>query len=234
MCFIPSHTNLKFDTKMKAVRMQDQSQTQPDANEIGDMARRANQVVKLLEVLRGMDANTTSPTGDLTTPTTGPGVNGVSTPTTTTDDRPPKRPWEDIDGSSDVKTPPSPPSTTAEQDMDIIRSKRAQTAASYIRPNGALVPAPKSKYRKRVVSTFFHVFVNYLFFYSCFTFLLLFLFYFLKLTHMARRTTASQYQINALHVVLPIRQSGGADQKAREPFVMRVDCVSLTLNLHDR
>ncbi|PPQ90808.1 hypothetical protein CVT25_012128 [Psilocybe cyanescens] len=86
------------------------------------------------------------------------------------DPRPPKRPWEDISQDDAVTndqnsfpefhlTPPSlkqqyasggdsKPQTTAEQDMELIRTKRATTTAGANGPPGQ----PKSKYRKRSVS----------------------------------------------------------------------------------
>ena len=92
------------------------------------------------------------------------------------DHRPPKRPWEDLsqDGnvivaevvasevfptysftwscvpelpSQQYPTPAEKPQSTAEQDMEIIRSKRATSAAGGTGAAGQ----PKSKYRKRSV-----------------------------------------------------------------------------------
>ncbi|KAJ8072895.1 hypothetical protein AAF712_005069 [Marasmius tenuissimus] len=119
----------------------------PAPHEIIDMAARANQVVQLLEELRrpneseGQRAMKNDPMGS------------------PEDHRPPKRPWEDMaeegqdsPDESNVKyqqepypNPPAPQQSTAEQDMELIRTKRATTTAGAAASTGQ----PKSKYRKR-------------------------------------------------------------------------------------
>ncbi|KAJ6507975.1 hypothetical protein C8R47DRAFT_1100181 [Mycena vitilis] len=209
---------------------------QPPEGEVAEMARRANEVVRLLEELRRLNAS--SSTGSAPAPASfstnshpmpypassygagavnglglglglgrttaiepmevdsvgvGPGPDGV---------RAPKRPWEEMNGGgddgeevdgdevdeledpeqpqpyptpTDIKpSPPNslrgpsalpapnssnstgsgsgssgggPPQTTAEQDMELIRTKRASTTAGGA--GGVSAGQPKSKYRKR-------------------------------------------------------------------------------------
>ncbi|KAJ7126841.1 hypothetical protein C8R44DRAFT_851315 [Mycena epipterygia] len=157
---------------------------QPPPDEVAEMARRANEVVRLLEELRRMNAEETRP--PLHTPTSsvllsngapgdprrlsGSAIENVPTEMEV-DQRPPKRPWEDMEMEEEMEaevdeleepdqaqpyptptdTKPSPPAqTTAEQDMELIRTKRASTT-------GVGVPGvagqPKSKYRKRSRAT---------------------------------------------------------------------------------
>jgi hypothetical protein len=117
------------------------------------MARKAAEVVHLLEQLKRMVAAETeaSKENDRNASALAAGSSSASV----TDDpyRPPKRPWEEMEpggSSSDPLTTKEGQGraghapTTAEQDMEIIRSKRASTAAA--------AGQPKSKYRKRSVS----------------------------------------------------------------------------------
>ncbi|KAF9068974.1 hypothetical protein BDP27DRAFT_1402890 [Rhodocollybia butyracea] len=122
---------------------------QPSQAEVADMARRANEVVRLLEVLRRME-----PEGDRHKIESTTSSALTSTPD---DHRPPKRPWEDMaqDGQAsgddtggmfpEPSSASAPGQTTAEQDMELIRSKRATTTAAAATSTGQ----PKSKYRKR-------------------------------------------------------------------------------------
>ncbi|KAJ3785384.1 hypothetical protein GGU10DRAFT_434588 [Lentinula aff. detonsa] len=126
---------------------------QPSQTEVAEMARRANDVVHLLEVLRQIDGSEESSKDDDMT---------SAIPTSPDDHRPPKRPWEDMaqdgqvsgeDTSAMLQEPPSASiasgQTTAEQDMELIRSKRATTTAGSTTSSGQL----KSKYRKRSRAT---------------------------------------------------------------------------------
>ncbi|EIN10029.1 hypothetical protein PUNSTDRAFT_113301 [Punctularia strigosozonata HHB-11173 SS5] len=118
------------------------------------MSRKAAEVVRLLETLKRMvDAETEAAKENTRAPAVGGSGGAGEDPY-----RPPKRPWEEVDspgetvgqregmGPGQREGAGSRPgtgqgATTAEQDMEIIRSKRASTAAS----SGQ----PKSKYRKR-------------------------------------------------------------------------------------
>lgn len=107
------------------------------AQELAEMKRRAAEVVRLLEEYRRLSPE-------------------LDTKPSISHDRPPKRPWEDVDqGASPVDRNIKSEQTTAEQDMEIIRTKRATSTAA-----GASSGAgqTKSKYRKRSVSVFFSVF----------------------------------------------------------------------------
>ncbi|CAL1717079.1 unnamed protein product [Somion occarium] len=118
---------------------------QPSPSELHEMAQRASTVVRLLEDLRRLDLPADQP------PKEESSHNGISD-----EHRPPKRPWEDM-SRDDEATPPvsnyrpdhvdEKAQSTAEADMEIIRSKRATSSA-------ANVPGqPKSKYRKRSRAT---------------------------------------------------------------------------------
>ncbi|KAJ6623959.1 hypothetical protein B0H10DRAFT_1943466 [Mycena sp. CBHHK59/15] len=122
--------------------------------EVAEMARRANEVVRLLEELRRMGG---VPAGEAQPMQVDADVDA--------DQRAPKRPWEEVEMDDEVDeledpqppyptptdTKPSPPpQTTAEQDMELIRTKRATTAAG---GSGAGTGQPKSKYRKRSRAT---------------------------------------------------------------------------------
>ena len=101
------------------------------AQELAEMKRRAAEVVRLLEEYRRLSPE-------------------LDTKPSISHDRPPKRPWEDVDqGASPVDRNIKSEQTTAEQDMEIIRTKRATSTAA-----GASSGAgqTKSKYRKRSVS----------------------------------------------------------------------------------
>ncbi|KAF5391558.1 hypothetical protein D9757_002511 [Collybiopsis confluens] len=126
---------------------------QPSLTEVTEMARRANDVVRLLDVLRRMD---NPDAGGRIKEDNAPGP----MPITPDDHRAPKRPWEDMgeddqlsgDDSGMFQDTPgtgAPEQTTAEQDMELIRSKRATTTAGA----AAAAGQPKSKYRKRSRAT---------------------------------------------------------------------------------
>ncbi|KAF9522317.1 hypothetical protein CPB83DRAFT_899754 [Crepidotus variabilis] len=125
---------------------------QPPVAELEEMSRRALTVVRLLQEFRQI----TLP-GDVPVPQ----AQTVSSQNTPEESRPPKRPWEDVsqeEGASGPdpsgfqdQFPANPPptsegkQTTAEQDMELIRTKRATSTAV---ANGS-AGQPKSKYRKR-------------------------------------------------------------------------------------
>ncbi|KAK7463377.1 hypothetical protein VKT23_006732 [Stygiomarasmius scandens] len=140
---------------------------QPSVTEIADMANKANEVVKLLEELRRLSMAEPERIKVDT-----PAVAAAVVASSPDDHRPPKRPWEDMsqDGQASTAQPesggmfsepfsasaqpadPPPPAsaqTTAEQDMELIRTKRATTAAGAAASAGQ----PKSKYRKRSRAT---------------------------------------------------------------------------------
>ncbi|KAJ3474715.1 hypothetical protein NLI96_g12301 [Meripilus lineatus] len=118
---------------------------QPSPSEIHEMTQRASTVVRLLEELKRLSIPDQVPK-EL------PASNGASD-----EHRPPKRPWEDSSrdeagggssgGHRQEYSDEQKAQTTAEQDMEIIRSKRATSAA------GNAPGQPKSKYRKRSRAT---------------------------------------------------------------------------------
>ncbi|OBZ66141.1 hypothetical protein A0H81_13713 [Grifola frondosa] len=112
-----------------------QPQMQPSPPELEEMTYHAATVVRLLEDLRRMNASDDAPAKD-----------GLGMPLNGADDhsRPPKRPWEDLSREENGANPyPDPggqygppddkPQSTAEQDMEIIRSKRATSAGVMLR-----------------------------------------------------------------------------------------------------
>ncbi|KAF5340873.1 hypothetical protein D9758_012151 [Tetrapyrgos nigripes] len=144
---------------------------QPSSTEIAEMANKANEVVRLLEELRRMnmpEAERVKQPEVSAVP-----VAAATTPPSPDDHRPPKRPWEDMsqDGQAPTQTessvvfaepytapapaptpaaePAPTPQSTAEQDMELIRTKRATTAAGA----AAAAGQPKTKYRKRSRAT---------------------------------------------------------------------------------
>ena len=112
------------------------------SQELTEMKQRAAQVVRLLEEYRRL-----SPELDIK----------PSLP----HERPPKRPWEDVDQEDHTGRGTSPitktEQTTAEQDMEIIRTKRATSTAAGV---SAGTGQPKSKYRKRSVSSSVFMFIS--------------------------------------------------------------------------
>ncbi|KAF8905062.1 hypothetical protein CPB84DRAFT_636067 [Gymnopilus junonius] len=127
---------------------------QPSQAELEDMSKRAQHVVRLLEDLRRIN-NAPEPEPSRVPPS-------ESMQESPDDPRPPKRPWEDISQDEapqseqnsfseqyPTTTTDSKPQSTAEQDMELIRTKRATTTASANGPPGQ----PKSKYRKRSRAT---------------------------------------------------------------------------------
>jgi len=151
------------------------------------------------------------------------------------DHRPPKRPWEDLshDGTESSTLPdvclfflsfppfclshPIPfqnqtpggdkPQSTAEQDMELIRTKRASSTAG----SGAASGLPKSKYRKRSVRN--HS-----------VFLFLFLFFPVSSFWLS---SGQVHPVNVIRVIFGRHRNGGVDLTARELCVMLVDCVSV-------
>ncbi|KAF9818835.1 hypothetical protein IEO21_02491 [Rhodonia placenta] len=128
-----------------------QPNIQPSPQEMQDMSWRANIVNRLIEDLRRTQDGGGSRDS----------VAAPSNATSATDEtpRPPKRPWEDMSRdeapASNGNYPEQPQSqyldvadkTTAEADMEIIRSKRATSTG------GNAPGQPKSKYRKRSRAT---------------------------------------------------------------------------------
>ncbi|TFK74151.1 hypothetical protein BDN72DRAFT_886516 [Pluteus cervinus] len=119
---------------------------QPSPQEMAEMTQRANHVVRLLEEFRRLYA----PESDVVTKIDAP------TPMITDDHRPPKRPWEDMshDGPNEAtfqeySAGDKSQQSTAEQDMEIIRTKRASSTAG----GSGTAGQPKSKYRKRSRAT---------------------------------------------------------------------------------
>lgn len=122
-----------------------QPNVQPTQSELAEMSQRAMEVVRLLEEYRRVNFPEVEQVK----------MDGAVAMTPPDDHRPPKRPWEDLsqDGNAagaetavpEYPTQAEKPQSTAEQDMEIIRSKRATSAAG---GNGA-AGQPKSKYRKR-------------------------------------------------------------------------------------
>lgn len=125
-----------------------QLETTPNPSELVEMAEKANEVVRLLEDLRRMCS-----------PNNQDGAKPDSLAIGTPDDhRPPKRPWEEmtkegmngsVDAHEQVSAGGDKSQTTAEQDMEIIRTKRATTTSGGTTTTGQ----PKSKYRKRSRAT---------------------------------------------------------------------------------
>lgn len=124
---------------------------QPSAEELAEMNTRAVTVVRLLEEFRRMSI----PEDER---------DKLEASSSMEDHRPPKRPWEDISqgpgnggggteaiGGSTESADKS--QSTAEQDMELIRTKRATSAAG----GTTTVGQPKSKYRKRSVSIVFRI-----------------------------------------------------------------------------
>ncbi|KAK7033261.1 hypothetical protein R3P38DRAFT_2921681 [Favolaschia claudopus] len=169
---------------------------QPHAAELADMARRANEVVRLLEELRRMEGSPVSAGEGLANgapvPVQRTAVDGEGGPGPMEVDsggggggsghqRVPKRPWEEMNGGpagddddgeeevdeleSDHQQPyptptdtkGSPPSvkqeggrSTAEKDMELIRTKRASATGMTV---GGVIGQTKNKYRKRSRAT---------------------------------------------------------------------------------
>ncbi|KAI0682554.1 hypothetical protein BC835DRAFT_1298683 [Cytidiella melzeri] len=121
-----------FANQYGTYEMRVQPQFQPPQDELRKMTQFASTVVRLLEELKRI----TAPEGH------------APQSAFSEDARTPKRPWEDMsredDGPGQSEDYLQP---TAEQDMEIIRSKRATSS-------GANTPGqPKSKYRKRSRAT---------------------------------------------------------------------------------
>ncbi|TDL20825.1 hypothetical protein BD410DRAFT_829474 [Rickenella mellea] len=142
-------TLYSFANRYANAQMPDQQQ--PSAQEIAEMAHRAQHVIRLIEELRRLSL----PDEELT-------KNDPDAPPPQVEGRPPKRPWEDISQGDDAfggaeqapqnqsasySAPGQKGQSMAEKDMAIIRSKRATNS-------GGLGPgAPKGKYRKRSRAT---------------------------------------------------------------------------------
>lgn len=143
---------------------------QPPPNEVTEMANRANEVVRLLQELRRLNAVDGGAPPDAGHRRLDPPAIEAPPADMDVDTRVPKRPWEEMemdgdDGEPEVDeleesdpaqpyptptdtkaSPPLPAQSTAEADMELIRTKRATTAGGV----GVGLPGqPKSKYRKR-------------------------------------------------------------------------------------
>ncbi|THH31523.1 hypothetical protein EUX98_g2667 [Antrodiella citrinella] len=125
-----------------ANRCANQPHLQPSPEELQDTSRRAALVVRLMDELRRLSSPEDQLPKDL------PVLNGAD------EHRPPKRPWEDTVDEDPMTTSGNRGEysddkiqSTAEQDMEIIRSKRATSAG------GNAPGQPKSKYRKRSRAT---------------------------------------------------------------------------------
>ncbi|KAI0925648.1 hypothetical protein AcV5_008327 [Taiwanofungus camphoratus] len=149
---IVKHCNVLYNFANRYAQIQSTTPyVQPSPSELEEMTWHAQTVVRLLEDLRRLNVMDEVPKENVTLPLT------VSEETT----RPPKRIWEDISRDDEVNQPPSTftdnqlaypesgdkPQSTAEQDMEIIRSKRATSTG------GGAPGQPKSKYRKRSRAT---------------------------------------------------------------------------------
>ncbi|CCM01506.1 uncharacterized protein FIBRA_03562 [Fibroporia radiculosa] len=132
-----------------------QPHVQPSPNELQEMSWRAGTVVRLLEDLRRISSSEDAAPRDA-------GHAPVASNASEEHSRPPKRPWEDMSREEEGNAAPSAPypdqqpqvsyngvddKSTAEADMEIIRSKRATSTG------GATPGQPKSKYRKRSRAT---------------------------------------------------------------------------------
>lgn len=116
-----------------SAQLQSDMTESPSTAELNEMTQRANEVVHRLEEYRRLYAENDRKSDGATS---------------LDDHRGPKRPWEDgpeVQGGSPESSRRQ--QTTAEQDMEIIRSKRATTAAG----GSSTAGQPKSKYRKRSV-----------------------------------------------------------------------------------
>ncbi|KAI3608008.1 gata-type sexual development transcription factor [Moniliophthora roreri] len=119
----------------------------PQSQEIVAMSAHAHNVVRLLEELRRESMDDEH-------------IKNDSDSASVDDHRPPKRPWEDmaqdghVEGDSSINYDEYddvsvPGQSTAEQDMELIRTKRATTTAGA----SSNTSQPKSKYRKRSRAT---------------------------------------------------------------------------------
>ncbi|KAG6862460.1 hypothetical protein C0995_000006 [Termitomyces sp. Mi166 len=151
---IMKHCQVLFDFASRYAQIQ---QSIPDVSplpeEMQEMSHRAAEVVRLLEEYRRLNL----PESERVK------MDSSMAMTPPDDHRPPKRPWEDIsqdENSTLVESTtfaeqqyPTPienkSQSTAEQDMEIIRTKRATSAAGGSGSSGQ----PKSKYRKRSRAT---------------------------------------------------------------------------------
>ncbi|KZT29738.1 hypothetical protein NEOLEDRAFT_1238515 [Neolentinus lepideus HHB14362 ss-1] len=133
---------------------------EPDANEIAEMANRAAAIMRLLDTLRRITHGMGPASPSVQVPIPHPPTQLNHPPVS---ERPPKRPWEDIARDENDHGPPpheanmdspvhhvpgSSGQTTAEQDMELIRTKRATSSAGSGMPGQG-----KSKYRKRSRAT---------------------------------------------------------------------------------
>ncbi|THH13304.1 hypothetical protein EW146_g6895 [Bondarzewia mesenterica] len=153
---IQNHCNCLYDFASRygaPVQLQSSlPHIQPSAAELAEMHHRAALVVRLVEDLRRqclVESETSNEISNsaaaLVAPTHPPPE----------DHRPPKRPWEDMSSDSAAVAAAAPETgataeaqSTAEADMELIRTKRATTSGQNGGPG-----QPKSKYRKRSRAT---------------------------------------------------------------------------------
>ncbi|KAL6301381.1 hypothetical protein BKA93DRAFT_738877 [Sparassis latifolia] len=141
------HCNVLYTFASRYAQLQSNiPNAQPSPPELQEMTHHASTVVRLLEDLRRLSE-------------LGEGMPKENAPPFSVPEeqsRPPKRPWEDmsredspvpVNYAEQFTQPGDNMPSTAEQDMEIIRSKRATST-------GGNVPGqPKSKYRKRSRAT---------------------------------------------------------------------------------
>jgi hypothetical protein len=175
--------------------------TQPTAEELADMTRRAAEVVRRIEDYRRLYASESERKSE--------NASAIE------DHRLPKRPWEDLsqdnrsgpEASSSAPETPDKPQSTAEQDMEIIRIKRATTAAGISTSAGQ----PKSKYRKRSVSEVSVTFAAQRLILSCRVF---------------GPSSEPHLRVNAILAIFVRLPNGDVGLTAHEHYAMHVDCVS--------
>ncbi|KAG6900832.1 hypothetical protein C0993_000151 [Termitomyces sp. T159_Od127] len=152
---IMKHCQVLFDFASRYAQIQQSMpEVSPPPEEIQEMSHLAVEVVRLLEEYRRLNL----PESERVK------MDNTMAMTPPDDHRPPKRPWEDMsqqdENSSLVESAtfaeqqyPTPVEnklqSTAEQDMEIIRNKRATSTAGGSGSSGQ----PKSKYRKRSRAT---------------------------------------------------------------------------------
>jgi len=161
MTEITNHCNALYSFASRYAQLQHSlPHAQPSPGELEEMSQRALTVVRLLDDLRRMNM----PEGvEQQQQQQQPAP--VQMQESPDDPRPPKRPWEDIsqdDGAiqiveqngfqqdqySTAASGDTKQQTTAEQDMELIRTKRAATTTAQ-GASGSAGGQPKSKYRKR-------------------------------------------------------------------------------------
>ncbi|GLB40279.1 putative zinc finger binding to DNA consensus sequence [AT]GATA[AG] [Lyophyllum shimeji] len=153
MTEIIKHCSALYDFASRYAQMQQSvPEVCPSSQELAEMSHRAVEVVRLLEEYRRLNL----PESERAK------LDSATVITPPDDHRPPKRPWEDMAQGENAPaaesasfaeqqypTPVDKAQSTAEQDMEIIRTKRATSTAGGAGSAGQ----PKSKYRKRSRAT---------------------------------------------------------------------------------